>query len=206
MTDLHGFSPFCTTESAASHEAGHLLMSWLLGRDVIHCSLREVGGDTQTAGGELETPHQRLLASLSGMVMEENVPVLKELLEHLDNPAFFHRDTDSFAAAIGAEMICREGQQEFLLGLINVIQRFKSRYMKAYNAARIILMEHGQITAEKCHVLFNEWDRDYILEKRPKSDVVYREIAGEFGWELPQNCFIGWNLEPIQISKEEDRQ
>ena len=185
MTELHGFSSFCTAESVASHEAGHLLMSWLLGRDVIHCSISEDGGDTQTAGGEQETPHQRLLASLSGMVMEENVPVLKELLEHLDNPAFFHQNTDSFAAAKGVEMICEDGRQEFLLGLINVIQRFKFQYMKAYNAIRTILMEHRCITAEQCHALFDEWDREYVLEKHPKSDVVYREIA-RANWDSAQ--------------------
>ena len=136
--------------------------------------------------------------------MEENVPVLKELLEHLDNPSFFHQDTDSFAAATGVEMLCDDGRQEFVLGLINLIQRFKHQYIQAYDEARTFLLENERITHEKCKELFDEWDKTYALEKRPKSDVIYREFAKEFNWELPQDCFIGWDIEPIPEYNVED--
>ena len=59
-------------KTIALHEAGHLLMLWLLDRYAIGCIITDEGGLTKALDGkpgEKETPHQRILFAMAGMVL-----------------------------------------------------------------------------------------------------------------------------------------
>ena len=197
MTYLHGLSPDTSPNAHATHEAGHFVMAWLLDRNASSCVLHEDSGTppTQFKG---ETIHQQLLATLAGMVAEGNREVLGDLLENLNNPDYFSRQTDAYAAAGIAAMLDERERRDIVIGFILALAELFQEYSQALQQARERLLIHHEISSEEGQTLWQEWDRLFHLENRPKSDVVYRALDRQLDWHLPAQCFIGWDLQPMQ--------
>ena len=78
-----------------------------------------------------------------------------------------------------------------------VILRLANRFHKAHNQAARLLCEMGVIAFDTIHGMFCQWDVDYDLVARPKSDLVCRTVARTFRWRMPRGCLIGWDLKPL---------
>ncbi|MFA6843620.1 MAG: hypothetical protein WCR33_04385, partial [Bacilli bacterium] len=73
------YLPSITPKALARHEAGHLLMLWLLDRYAVACIITDEGGLTKALDdkpGEKETPHQRILYAMAGMVLSADFDLL----------------------------------------------------------------------------------------------------------------------------------
>jgi len=44
-----------------------------------------------------------------------------------------------------------------------------------------------------------QWDVDYELVARPKSDLVCRAVARTFRWRMSRGQFIGWDFKPLPV-------
>ncbi len=92
----HGYSAQASLSHFIRHEAGHVLLYWLLDRPLAGCVVTDKVGlthpirtdDTQ----ELIMPH--ILVALAGMVMASEPEVIDELEGHLHEPGYFHENTD----------------------------------------------------------------------------------------------------------------
>ena len=78
-----------------------------------------------------------------------------------------------------------------------VILRLGNRFRKAHNQAARLLREKGAIAFDTTHGIFCQWDEDYDLVARPKSDLVCRTVARTFRWRMPCGCFVGWDFKPL---------
>jgi len=72
-----------------------------------------------------------------------------------------------------------------------------SRFRKAHRQATKLLLEKKQIAFDTIHSLFSQWDAEYELVNRLKSDIVCRIIARAFHWSMPRGKFIGWDFKPL---------
>lgn len=199
MNYLHGLSPDDSPDARATHEAGHLVMSWLLDRQPHACSLDDDGtGQPSIRGAKEETLHQRLLASLAGMVAEGNREVLGDLLDNLGNPDYFSRQSDAFATAVIAAMLDERERRDIVIGFILAGAELFQEYGETLRQAKELLLRDHEIVLETSSRLWQEWNQFHHLENRPKSDVVYRALARQLDWKLPEQCFIGWDLQPIR--------
>ena len=81
--------------------------------------------------------------------------------------------------------------------LIEVTLRLGNRFRKAHNQAAQLLRKRGAIAIDTIHGMFCQWDEDYNLVDRPKSDVVCRTVARTFRWRMPRGRFIGWDFKPL---------
>jgi len=79
----------------------------------------------------------------------------------------------------------------------DVILRLGNRFRKAHNQAARLLCERGVIAFDIIHGMFCQWDENYGLVDRPKSDPVCRAVARTFRWHMPRGRFIGWDLKPL---------
>lgn len=95
--ELHGIAADKSLLALASHEAGHLLMLWLLDRYAIACGIVDGCGITKSLDepGEKETPHQRILYAMSGMVLAGEFELLGELRQHTSDTGYFYPMSDS---------------------------------------------------------------------------------------------------------------
>ena len=79
----------------------------------------------------------------------------------------------------------------------DIILRLGNRFNKAHRQATKILLEKQQIAFDTIHTMFCQWNAEYGLVNRPKSDVVCRAIARAFHWYLPRGKFIGRDFKPM---------
>jgi hypothetical protein len=79
----------------------------------------------------------------------------------------------------------------------DVILPMGNRFRKAHNQAARLLQERGAIAFDTIYGMFCQWDEDYGLVDRPKSDVVCRAVARTFRWRMPRGCLIGWDFKPL---------
>lgn len=193
------FSPVDLT-TTARHEAGHLLMLWLLERQGIACGIADGCGLTKALDEPVakETPHQRLLYAMSGMVLAGESDLLSDLRQRATEPGCFDPMSDSYYAVealphIGGDPACVLNQFH------DIILRLGSRFRKAHRQATNLLLDTKQITFDTIHRLFSEWDVEYGLASRPKSDLVCRMIARSFRWRLPRGKHIGWDFKLLPV-------
>ena len=78
-----------------------------------------------------------------------------------------------------------------------VILRLGNRFHKAHNQAARLLREREVIAFDTIHGMFCQWDVDYDLVARPKSDLVCRAVARTFRWHMPRGRFFGWDFKPL---------
>ena len=64
----------------------------------------------------------------------------------------------------------------------DIILRLGSRFSKAHRQATKLLLEKQKIGFDTILGLFGQWDVEYGLVSRPKSDIVCRIIARSFRW------------------------
>jgi len=79
----------------------------------------------------------------------------------------------------------------------DVILRLGNRFRKAHNQAARLLCERGVIAFDIIHGMFCQWDENYGLVDRPKSDLVCRSVTRTFRWHMPHGCLIGWDFKPL---------
>jgi hypothetical protein len=198
MRNLHGIPTIADLTSTARHEAGHLLMLWLLVRYAVACGIADGCGVTKAldVSGEKETPHQRILYAMSGMVLAGEFELLSELKQHAAEPDYFDPMSDSHYIVEALPHI--GGDPAVVLSQFSdVILRLGNRFRKAHNQAARLLCERGVIAFDTIHGLFCQWDVDYDLVARPKSDLVCRAVAHTFHWRMPRAPFIGWDFKPL---------
>lgn len=184
--------------SIARHEAGHLLMLWLLDRYAIACIITDEGGLTKALDepGAKETPHQRMLYAMAGMVLGSDYDLLRDLRQHATEPGYFDPMSDSHYIAEALPLI--GGEPALVLSqYLHVILRLGNRFRKAHRQATKLLLEKKKIAFDTLHGLFSHWDVEYGLVSRPKSDIVCRTIARAFRWPMPRGRFIGWDFKPL---------
>jgi hypothetical protein len=199
MEERHSLPTFKNLKTLARHEAGHLLMLWLLDRYAVACIITDEGGLTKALDdnhGEKETPHQHILYALAGMVLAGDFDLLSDLRQHATKPDDFDKFTDSHYASEALPLI--GGDPMLVLSLYqDIILRLGSRFRKAHRQATKLLLEKHQIAFDTIHSLFSQWDAEYELDSRPKSDIVCRIIARAFHWPMPREKFIGWDFKPL---------
>jgi len=196
--DLHGTVADKSLLALASHEAGHLLMLWLLDRYAIACGIADGCGITKSLDepGEKETPHQRILYAMSGMVLAGEFELLSELRKHASDMGYFEPMSDSHYVVGALPHI--DGEPAVVLSqFTDVILRLGNRFRKAHNQAVRLLRERGVIAFDTIHGMFCQWDEDYGLVARPKSDLVCRAVARTFRWRMPRGRFVGWDFKPL---------
>ncbi len=174
-------------------------MLWLLDRYAVACVITDEGGLTKALDdktGEKETPHQRVLYSMAGMVLAGDFDLLSDLRKHSTKPDYFDKYTDSHYVAEALPHI--GGDPMLLLSQFHdIILRLGSRFRKAHRQATKLLLEKREIAFDMIHALFSQWDAGYGLVSRPKSDLVCRMIARAFRWPIPRGRFIGWDFKPL---------
>lgn len=182
----------------ARHEAGHLLMLWLLDRYAVACGIADGCGLTRALDepGAKETPHQHILYAMSGMVQGCDYDLLRDLRQHATEPGYFAPMSDSHYVAEALPFI--GGEPALVLSQFqDIILRLGCRFNKAHRQATKLLLEKQTIGFDTIHGLFSQWDVEYGLVSRPKSDIVCRMIARTFRWRLPRGLFIGWDFKPL---------
>lgn len=182
----------------ARHEAGHLLMLWLLDRYAAACAIAASCGITKALDEpkEKEMPHQRILYAMSGMVLAGEFDLLSELKQYAIEPDYFDPMSDSRYVAETLPHI--DGDPAVVLNqFTDVILRLGNRFRKAHNQAARLLHERGAIAFDTIHAMFCQWDEGYDLATRPKSDLVCRAVARAFYWRMPRTRFIGWDFKPL---------
>ena len=182
----------------ARHEAGHLVTLWLLDRQAVFCGLVDGCGITKALDepGVKETPYQRILHAQSGMVLSSDVASLRDLRLHTADPGYFDPTSDSHYIVEALPHI--GGDPAVVLSQFSdVILRLGNRFRKAHNQAMRLLRERGAIAFDTIHGMFCQWDEDYDLVTRPKSDLVCRAVARTFRWRMPRGRFIGWDFKPL---------
>ena len=92
------------------------------------------------------------------------------------------------------------GDSEVVLSLYqDIILRMGSRFREAHRQVTKLLLEKRKIAFDTIHGLFSQWDVEYGLVSRPKSDIVCRTIARAFRWPMPRGRFIGWDFKPLPV-------
>ena len=186
---------------AASHEAGHLLMLWLLDRYAVACIITEDGGLTKVLENYpkgKETPCQRILFAFSGMVLSRDFDLIDDLRHHASDPGYFDGHSDSHFIADALPLI--GGDPDVVLTVFSEHHHcFGKRFNNAYKQSVKLLLEKKQITFDTIHGLFSQWDIECGLVTRLKSDIVCRIISKDFHWHVPmgRGRFIGWDFKPL---------
>ena len=176
-------------------------MLWLLDRYAVTCGIADGCGLTKALDEPVakETPHQRLLYAMSGMVLAGESDLLSDLRQRATEPGCFDPMSDSYYAAEALPLI--GGEPALVLSLYqDIILRLGSRFNKAHRQATKLLLEKQTIGFDTIHGLFSQWDVEYGLVSRPKSDIVCRMIAKAFRWRLPRGKHIGWDFKPLPVA------
>jgi len=181
MCNHRSIFPMANNNTLARHEAGHLLMLWLLDRYALGCFITNEGGLTKALDepGEKETPHQRMLYAMAGMVLAGDFDLLNDLRQHATEPDYFDKYSDSHYVAEALPLI--GGDPMLVLSLYqDIILRLGSRFSKAHRQATKLLLEKQKIGFDTILGLFGQWDVEYGLVSRPKSDIVCRMVTKAF--------------------------
>ncbi|MGI5923155.1 MAG: hypothetical protein ACOX9E_04350 [Lentisphaeria bacterium] len=84
--------------------------------------------------------------------------------------------SDSYYAAEALPLI--HGEPALVLNqYVHIILRLGNRFRKAHRQTTKLLLEKRVITFDTIHGLFGQWDVEYGLVSRPKSDIVCRMNA-----------------------------
>ena len=143
-----------------------------------------------------ETPHQRILYAMAGMVLAGDFDLLSDLRKHATKPDYFDKFTDSHYATEALPLI--GGDPAMVLNQFHyIILRLGSRFRNVHRQATTLLLGKRKIAFDTIHNLFSQWDVEYGLVSRPKSDIVCRIIARAFRWPMPRGRFIGWDFKPL---------
>lgn len=175
-------------------------MLWLLDHYAVACIITDEGGLTKALDepGAKETPHQRMLYAMAGMVLAGDFDLLNDLRQHATEPDYFDKYSDSHYVAEALPHI--GGDPAIVLSQFHdIILRLSSRFRKAHRQATKLLLEKQKIAFDTIHGLFSHWDTEYGLVSRPKSDLVCRMIARAFRWSMPRGRFIGWDFKPLPV-------
>ena len=55
-----------------------------------------------------------------------------------------------------------------------------------------------QSPSRNCEAIYRRLDQQYnMVERPPKSDMVCRMIANQFGWNVPDKQALGWDFKPL---------
>ena len=145
----------------AAHVAGHLVMSWLLDLYAFECSIGK-DGDTSVAvcGAEPLTVHRNFLFTCAGLVAADNKNEIDDLLDdsHLKMPEHFPCPSDYAAAASKAATFDDKERFHLVSGSFLTITQLLKDYGNAYEQAKSLLLENGEIPLEECYRLRQEWD------------------------------------------------
>lgn len=134
---------------------------------------------------------------MSGMVLAGEFELLGDLKRHAMEPDYFDPMSDSHYVVEALPHI--DGEPAVVLSqFTDVILRLGNRFRKAHNQAALRLCERGAIAFDTIHGMFCQWDADYDLVARPKSDLVCRALARTFHWHIPRERYIGWDFKPLQ--------
>ena len=199
MTYLHGLSPDTAREARAAHAAGHLVMDWLLDRPATTCILQDTDGSSPASlPPKTAILYQRLLGALAGIAAEGNREVIADLFDNFDNPDYFSRQSDAYTLARTATMIDERERRDILVGCLIVASELFQSFDSALQQTKTLLLRDSAVHSETAQTFRRDWDRVFQLEERPKSDVIYRALAKQFAWDLPADCFIGWDFHPVR--------
>lgn len=196
--ELHGFAADKRLCALAHHEAGHLLMLWLLDRYALARGIVDGCGITKALDepGVNETLYQHILHTLSGMILSGDWATFHALWLHAADPSYFDPMSDSHHVA--KALVYLDADPTMVLSMYaDVTLRLGNRFCKAHNQAARLLRARGAISFDTIHGMFCRWDEDYGLTVRPKSDVVCRAIAKEYRRRMPRERFIGWDFKPL---------
>ncbi len=190
-----GYSAQASLSHFIRHEAGHVLLYWLLDRPLAGCIVTDKAGlthairtdDTQ----EQIIPH--ILVALSGMVMSSEFEVIDELEEHLHEPRYFHDNTDSRIVAEAMQTFDPAHRLPLLFQFRLLLSRLKGRFAKGYAEIRRLLTQPPyQLFFIELNQLFQKWDLANGFDKRPKSDVVMRMFRRIARQPLPKGQWLDW--------------
>jgi hypothetical protein len=113
---------------------------------------------------------------MSGMVLGKGFDLLSDLRHHASEPDHFDEYSDSHYIVEALPHI-GENPKVVLSLFHDIILRLGTRFRKVLRQAAKLLLEKKQITFDTIHGLFCQWDVEYGLVSRPKSDLVCRAIA-----------------------------
>ena len=139
---------------------------------------------------------------IAGMDTSYDSAVGFELRDHLGQPKYFKKGTDSWKVATILEAMGKYTDLDLssiLLRLECVVSRLRQRFNKPFSETVSLLMEEPhEITLEQFYDLYGKWDLAYGLDKRPKSDVVLRAIVREFKCPPPRCKWLDWDFQPLR--------
>lgn len=164
------------------HEAGHLLIGWLLDRKPGGAAIIEgVGGVTVDASPEPEYQHQRLLRMLAGIVFEGDYQTLDQIVESCRTPEVFDEHSDAYWVCKTALELAHQWQMtvnDILAGFTGVLDDIRCEYSTVAAEIADVLFERGVISPSDCVALYAELDARLGMAGRPpKADIVCREIT-----------------------------
>ena len=207
----HGYSKTAGLNHVIRHEAGHVLLYWLLDRPLAGCVVTDKAGltkiiqtdDTQ----EQIIPH--ILVALAGMKMGNDQEAIFELEDHIDNPAHFHAATDSRIVADAMQVFEQSQRQSLFLQCRTILSRVRTHFRKVYAEIcnRLATPPHQLFFAE-LNQLFRQWDLEYGFDKRPKSDYVMRMFHRLTSQPLPKKgqwldwdnqVLLEWQYRPMSL-------
>ena len=202
QTELHGLSQKTTSTDVARHEAGHILMLWLLDCHLLGSHVSEQEGVTissisSNGTASLRIPSLPLLHVLAGMAMDRDNEVIDDLRQHIDSPEYFQQDTD--ARKVATMIRAFDGSHiSALHHHLLVLSRFRNRFRRPYRELLTLLLETPHtIGVVQAYGLFNRWDVEFGFDRRPKSDYVIRALMWEYGQKPPKCKWLGWDMKPL---------
>jgi hypothetical protein len=198
MRNFHVTSQTADLNTLARHEAGHLLMLWLLDCNAAGCIIAEGGGLVMPVAepGKHEMSHMRILRYMAGMVLADQHDVFNRLHQHATEPDYFtplcdsHHIADALRGVNGDPNVRLNQYRDIILSL-------GSRFRKAHIQATKLILEQQIIVLDAIYELFGQWTAEYDQSIQPNSDVVCRAIARAFRWPMPRGKFIGWDFKPL---------
>lgn len=169
-------------EALAKHEAGHLLIGWLLGRTPGGAAIVDgVGGVTVDASPEPEYQHERLLRMLAGIVFEDDCQTLDQIVENCHTPEAFDEHSDAYWVCKTALELAGQWQMtvdDILAGFTGVMDDILQEYGAVAAEIADVLFERGAISPQDCIALYGEFDARFGMAGRsPKSAIVCRKIT-----------------------------
>ncbi len=191
----HGYSAQVSLSHFIRHEAGHVLLYWLLDRPLAGCIVTDKAGLTHAIRTE-DTQEQiipHILVALAGMSMASEFEVIDELEEHLHEPGYFHDKTDSRIVAEAMQTFDPAHRLPLLFQFRLLLSRLRRRFGKVYAEIRQLLSQPPhQLFFIELNQLFQKWDLANGFDRRPKSDLVMRMFRRIAHQPLPKGQWLDW--------------
>lgn len=199
--DLNGCADKTGLRNTVRHEAGHVIIAWLLDNYLVGVIAAEEGGMTQAFTGLSSKYHpcHGILYSMAGMEFSNEREVLFDLRDHVDDEEYFQDQTDSqMILKIVKSLKANSFQMLFIHQTI--LSRLRRKFSKPYNEVVRLLMEAkgNALHFLQLYELYGKWDIEFGFDKRPKSDYLNRMIAREHKWTLPKCKYLDWNMKPLE--------